>query len=137
MTKYDVIRELYDLRRYDLYPSMYTVVYGAAMVLRGIKEQCNDIDVTASMDVLNMLQDRGLEIKPYNGDPNNPHVHIGSIDVFGKFTPYTSLRSAWYQDFQIQTVRSLLDEKNKRGREKDLKDVQLIWDWILKSKKTK
>lgn len=109
----------------------FTIVYGAALVIHGVKEDTNDIDVLVDKDEFERLISEGHEAVPFNG-----HRKISltkDIDLFdgGMYTEIESELFAGY--INVQTVESVKVEKITRGREKDLKDVEIIDDWLIKN----
>lgn len=147
MNKEQVCKELFDFRkRYDL-PNKYRlkmqVVYGAAMVMREIRPNCNDIDIIcADGDTFGYIQEvTGIKAVPYNDDPNILVIHVNDyIDIFGPRnnmmeSPVCSMmsdigRRTYFETdsdiWMVQTNVSLLVEKIKRNREKDQKDIVML-----------
>ena len=119
MTKDEIINRL-DCLCFE--KTQYWLVAGAAMVLYGIRESTNDIDMGCSKELADELETRGY---PTSDMPNGMRrIQISKdIEVFEN----------WYHDkvcihngIPIITMNGLLEMKHELGREKDMYDIMLI-----------
>lgn len=143
MNRDEICKSLYYLRKvYDIdtqHQRKMQIVYGAAMVLRGVKQSCDDIDIGClDQNTFDYIQDVvGIRAVPYKGNDSCLYIPItDDIDVFGPVSnmmepPVCTLISdsddvdtcsLW----MVQTNVSLLVEKIKRNREKDQHDIVLL-----------
>lgn len=149
MIKKDVVLYFLNntINKYNLLKGDYIVTWGAAMVLRDIRETCNDIDITLTCEAYDRIRNDNLKDEiNYNGDPNHlcirkiivPSHESTHIDMFrGSYGMLTTPSGTEMQNgLIVQTLVSLRNEKFKRGREKDMNDVDLLNDAIRKSTKT-
>ena len=100
----------------------YWIVAGAAMVVYGIREQTADIDLGCSVKMADQLEAEGCLYRK-TADGKRWFRTGGSIEIF----------EAWGRDsveligsFQIVSLNGLIEMKQELGREKDLKDIELI-----------
>lgn len=143
MNRHEICKSLHDLRKLygiDTYHQRkMQIVYGAAMVLRGVKQSCDDIDIGCQdQDTFDYIQAvSGIHAVPYKGNDSCLYIPItDDIDVFGPTSnmmepPVCTLMSDdddidIYSVWMVQTNVSLLVEKIKRNREKDQHDIVLL-----------
>lgn len=126
MVRREIIEELEKLDNI-LSRDDYVVVYGAAMVLRDVKHNTHDIDITLTERGYNKLKEKEYKFEDYN---NGRKIALkvtlsDKVDAFfgGFMTPIIAEE---YRDFWIQTADSLIAEKLMRGREKDKDDVNSV-----------
>ncbi|MBR0462518.1 MAG: hypothetical protein IJJ00_07395 [Erysipelotrichaceae bacterium] len=117
------------LKRLDEFPydrEGYWLITGAAMVLYGMKEETHDIDLGCSRELADLLEKDG---------------HLYKITDEGKrwfrFDDDIEILEGWLKDstrylegYQVITVKGLLEMKEELGREKDLRDIELIKDYM-------
>lgn len=120
MNKEEIIKTL---DKYNFDKSKYIVLSGAAMVLYGIKESTNDIDIAITHDYYNYLvnnYDCKLETVIDNGN-------IYYIDDIINFGPgYYTDNYSLINGIRVQTIEEILNLKKNLNREKDVKDIELI-----------
>lgn len=119
MRKEDVIRRLetlpFDKRE-------YWVITGGAMVLYGIRKETHDIDLGCTTKLADELEQKGFPVSVLH-DGSRKILYGQDIEIF----------EAWLYD-KVQTldgipvisVQGLVEMKTQLGREKDLRDIQLI-----------
>lgn len=111
----------------------YMLVAAAALVFYGIKETTNDIDMSVSDELYEKLITDykanyvGCDIKGYklyriDGDIED------ELD-FGK-TFFNFEEKEIIDGIQVQTLENIIKFKKIMNREKDLKDIKLIEDYI-------
>lgn len=100
----------------------YWVITGAAMVLYGIREQTADIDLGCSAELADRLEADGFLLRR-TADGKRWFRYGDSIEIFEE----------WLQDstvamdgFPVVSVKGLIGMKQELGREKDLKDIELM-----------
>lgn len=143
ITRPEIITAVKDcLTKLNIKKDEYIVVYGAAMVLRDIKETCSDIDISLDHQAFDRIVEEN-ELKPtiYSYIPGTDIpdaicIHYkDNIDLFRGSNGCAKDPSGTKMPFGIvvQTPLSLLEEKQKRARPKDLKDADLIQKVICDS----
>ncbi len=135
--KLQVVRELTGLD--GIIPiDSYIITYGAAMCIHGIMEYTRDIDLSISKEAFSTFISKGYKIENYLDDKYTPYIKFNN--VIDLFLDGTVLKTDIQYEidkigFRIQTIQSLLNEKQASGREKDLKDVELIKAFLNKKSK--
>ncbi len=128
MTSDDVITEL---SRLGLPPGQYVVVGGAALAVRGIRETA-DIDLVVTTELFERLARSGWapKMRP-NGKPG---LYQGSVEAYLDVDGEGFKRSlAWLlshaeivHGHAFVDLETLAGFKSSYGREKDLRDLDLI-----------
>ena len=100
----------------------YWLVTGAAMVVYGVREQAADIDLGCSTEMADLLEADGC---PYQRTPDGKR--------WFRFSDSIEIFESWVKDsvqvidgFQAVSLKGLMEMKRELGREKDLKDIDLI-----------
>lgn len=99
----------------------YIVMFGAAMVLRDVKEYTNDIDVTVTCEAGRKFYHR-LANEVSIGEP----VEDYPFDYGLKCEDSLVLQISELDGVLVQTLGDIARHKAKWGREKDLEDIKLI-----------
>lgn len=125
MNKQQIIKIL---KQYNFDSKEYIVISGAAMVLLGIKESTNDIDIAVTSNYSNYLLSKYeciLEIINQYG------VKVYFIDNIINFsTSYYSENKIFIDNIPVQSIQNIVNLKSKLNREKDKKDMKLIEEFI-------
>lgn len=118
----------------------YVIVGGASMMARGIKKTA-DIDIVATPDLFEYCAQNGWEkhIKPNGGFG----LHKGPVEIYidvncGNFNPtFEELkrRSQIINGAPFCSIDDVLRYKKEYNREKDIKDIKLINDYLSKNTK--
>ena len=96
------------------------------MVLYGFREQTGDIDLGCSKSMADQLEADGFLLrKTENG---KRRFQFGkNIEIFEEWLLDSAVA---VEGFQVISVKGLLEMKKELGREKDLKDIELIREHI-------
>lgn len=131
MNKEEIIR---CLEKYNLPKEEFVIVATGSLVLNGIKETANDIDIVVTERLENYLLDnyQNVEIEWYD-ESSKKNVYI--IDNVLNFSSNLShvLEYKEYDivdEYQIQSLDSIVKLKQRLGREKDLEDIKLIQNYL-------
>ncbi len=131
MVKREILQELKKLDDLGLPKTSYTIVYGAALVLHGIKDNTSDIDMNGSPAAFKILAEKGYKLEDYPKRPGTKYIKLTEyIDIFDPKTMSSKVLTQMVNGYKVQTPGSILMEKKKRGRPKDLQDVKIIEDWM-------
>lgn len=107
---------------FDFDKTKYRISTGAALVLHGIKETTNDIDVGCDSDVAKELLDKGYPVHVYP-EGYRKICFDESVDVFENWSPGETV----IIDGQpVLTLDAIIEIKKALGREKDFADIALI-----------
>lgn len=131
----NLIQLLDELGRLNLPKDQYAITSSGPMAVRGLRE-AGDLDLVVSENLWLKLAQK-YEVTP---GPPCDKIQIGNIEILGKFSVY--------QDEDIATAQQQIDTadiiqghrfvnlnlikqfKQKLGREKDLKDIALIDQYL-------
>lgn len=96
--------------------------FGGGLVMHGLKENTKDIDAQISSSYFQELVDKGHEWKeaPMGG---RMIVYSETVDLFETFE---KTETTEIEGIQVETLETIIKRKLQRGREKDLKDVEMI-----------
>lgn len=116
------------------------MICGSSLLqLLGIRS-AKDIDILVSPELYIELRDKkGWKVHPkYPTCIENEEHTAGakqSLDFMNQnYTLEEALPLAyWHEDIPFMSLEMLLDAKTQLGREKDLKDIQLIQDYLERS----
>ena len=100
----------------------YWVITGAAMVLYGIRDQAVDIDLGCTAELADRLEADGLPLRR-TGDGKRWFRYGDSIEIFEEWLQDTVVTA---DGFPVVSLRGLIGMKQELGREKDLKDIEMI-----------
>lgn len=119
MNKVEFIAEL---KKLDLPATEFVILSGGSMLMRGLREQTHDLDLSASkelaekLDLYNCPRDKhGLYI-PFENvqmDDDMSRFHFDVID-----------------GYQCESLEDILRQKRKWNRPKDLKDIEIIEEYL-------
>lgn len=128
MKKAEMIEKL---KAFPYDPAEYWVITGGAMVLYGIREESSDIDLGCTAGLANQLEQEGYLYKVT--DDGNRWFKLGEdIEVFENWLFDTVDH---VDGIPVISVQGLIEMKKDLGREKDLRDIALINDFLAHSAK--
>ena len=118
------------LNKYNFDKNEYVVLSTGAMVLMGIKTEAHDIDIAVSPKLWNEI------IHQFNGsftefEIKGKKVNIYSFDNFDcGFNYFDRDRCVFVEGIPIQNIEAMIELKKDLGRDKDLKDLKLIDNYL-------
>lgn len=110
------------LKQLNFDPQEYIVISGAAMVIQGIKQETNDIDIVISNQLEATLNKKNYKF--HLGDYNNHIYELGRIELFHVF--YEETEYIEIDGIRFATLESILKLKQKLNRKKDLIDIKTL-----------
>lgn len=124
--KEDIIKIL---KKMNLPLSEYWITSGAGLVIHGVKERTNDIDLGGTTSLVEHFLKKGCKYKL--AKDNSRIVEIDDkIEVLEN----------WFVDeiklidgLPVGSLKSIRKQKSELGREKDINDIKLIDEYIKKS----
>lgn len=126
------------IKKLNLPDGHYMVMGSAILQILGIR-QAQDIDLLVSPELFVELKEkRGWHIHPkYPTSLDNAEKTAGakqSLDFMRQnYTLKGALPTAyWCEGIPFENLEMLVDAKTQLGREKDLIDIKLIQDYLLK-----
>lgn len=116
------------------------VSHGGSMLMMGLREETDDIDVTVTQAIWDDLIDKGYTVKvlPANGlctevsiisVTENIDVHVLDWDWDGRLVLDAGI---WYRD-----AETTLEDKIKLSREKDMADIQKLKEYLFSMRRLK
>ena len=127
MDKHEILDQL---RVFPYDRDEYWVVTGSAMVLYGIKEQADDIDLGCSVKMADLLESDGY-LYGRTKDGNRWFKVGDSIEVFESWLYDSTIKT---DGFRVISLNGLIEMKEKIGREKDFRDIGLIRSFLMREK---
>ena len=123
MNKNDIINRLEGLN-FD--KSGYWVLAGSAMVLHGIRPETHDIDMSCTKEFADELEREGYPtvVMP---DGTRRITYAEDLEIFEDWI-FDKVVSA--DGISVISLDGLLEMKRNLGREKDLRDVQMIEEFL-------
>lgn len=128
MRKTDIIRKLQAL---DFDVSQYWVITGGAMVLYGIREETGDVDLGCTSELADLLEDQGYPVTVQK-DGTRKIIICEDVEIFENWL-YDTVQLV--DGFPVISLNGLVQMKKSLGREKDLRDIQLIEAFLPASEK--
>ncbi len=112
------------LNNYNFDQKEYVIIASAALVLRGIKDKAEDIDITVSPKLKEyLLENYNCQLKSHDKD-----IEVYNIDNIIDFSTYNydKINYDLLESFKIQNLNGIIDFKKKLNRSKDREDLKLI-----------
>ena len=117
------------LRAFPYSPDDYWVIAGAAMVLYGIKDQTPDIDLGCSKKLADRLEADGCLPRRTEGG-NRWFTYGDRMEIIENWLRDSVTE---VEGLPVVTVKGLIEMKRELGREKDVKDIQSIREYMKKT----
>jgi len=111
------------LKKYSFDKNEFIILSGAALVLLGIKDKTNDIDISFSERLYNKILKDFKCILDWNNDGYDIWYLDGIIN-FGK--NYYNKEYILINEYKVQSLKSIYELKLELNREKDKKDIENI-----------
>ena len=129
LNKEDVIRIVNEL---DLPKDKFVVTSGSAMVLHGLREGTNDVDITVNKELFEYFEDKGYYVKYYKINENRTCVLIDlTYDVqIIRAEEIPSEYVTIIDGIPTQTVEYLLEFKLGLNRDKDQNDIKVLKKYL-------
>lgn len=127
----DILGELKHLEEIGLNKDSFVIVYGAALVMQGVRKETHDLDLQCIDDnKFDEFAKSGYSVNrlEYNGVLQ---IHLTELSDLHKGKLNTDTRWEDRFGYNVQTVQSVLEEKMSRRREKDKADIELIEKFLL------
>ena len=116
------------LKNYKLNSKEYIVISGAAMVILGIKEKTNDIDISVTKEYYEYLKNNYNVTFDKINRYNNEVYFIDNVINFG--IDYYTENYINVDGINVESPNEILKLKRSLNREKDLKDIKLIENYM-------
>lgn len=116
------------LKKYNLPKEQYVILSGASLVLKDVKESAIDIDIVVTEQLEKFLLGKyDAKIEWHDEKSNKDIYYINELN-FSSNLQYilTNKEYEIIKGYPCQTLDSIIKLKQNLGREKDLKDIELI-----------
>ncbi len=126
LNKIDILKKLKEL---DLPKGHYALGSSGVLVLNGIKEFANDLDIDVDVELFEDFLDKGFSywVYPYK----NRKIIDLSDDIQLICMDKIDLTAVEEKNgVSLYSVKYVREFKKDLGREKDLKDIELIDKWL-------
>lgn len=127
LNKVSIIKIIKDM---ELPLNEYWITSGAALVIHGVKEDTNDIDLGCTTSLWEHFLQKGCNYR-VEEDSSKIMVINNSVEII----------KDWFVDeiefiygLPVSSLESIKKQKFKLGREKDIRDIKLI-DEFIKNRK--
>jgi len=125
MNKADIIKRVHQL---GFNTKDYWLIAGTAMVMYSFREETNDIDMGCSKNLADRLEKEGYSTT--YGKDGMRKIAIGEdVEIFEEWL-YDKVEMV--DALPVISVKGLIEMKEFLGREKDLRDIELINKAIIK-----
>lgn len=114
------------LKRFPYCNNNYWLITGGAMVLYGLREETEDIDIGCTSELANELEIKGYLFQVMS-DGNRWFKLSKDIEAFENWLYDTVVT---IDGFPVISLQGLREMKQRLGREKDLRDIKLIDDYL-------
>lgn len=125
--KEDIIKILKEM---NLPLNQYWITSGAALVIHGVKETTRDIDLGCTTELVEAFLKKGCKYKVV--EDNSRIVEVNdNIEILENWFVE---KVEFIDELPVGSLKSIKKQKAELGREKDMKDIKLI-DEFIKSKR--
>ena len=125
MRKADIVKRLNAL---GFNQADYWVITGSAMVLYGLREQTHDIDLGCTTALADRLEAQGTPVE-YRADGSRKLTIGDDVELFENWLFDTV---QLLDGIPVISLQGLAEMKTRLGREKDLRDLRLISDFLAR-----
>ena len=131
MKKIELLNLLEEL---DFPKDEYYVLSGASLVLRGIKEEANDLDLCISAELFNQIKDKFNLTDERKNECGFYKINDNLEIVVDKKEDF---KMEIGEKYNLEDLQTILDFKLKRNKPKDQKDIENIKKYLEKNNITR
>lgn len=121
-TSYDRELIIEKLKEINFPKDEYWIIAGGAMVMYGFRPSTRDIDIGCTTKLADKLEQEGYPTTPYK----NKLRRIEYSETIELFEGWTENTADLIEGIPVITIEGLIKMKERLGREKDLRDIELI-----------
>lgn len=104
----------------------YWITSGAGLVIHGVKETTNDIDLGCTTNLVELFLKKGCN---YTVEKDNSRI-VQINDTIEILENWFVDEIVFIDGLPVGSLESIKKQKTQLGREKDIKDIRLIDDYI-------
>lgn len=131
MNKQEMVKILNDL---ELNRQGCELVMGSALLMYGIRKDAHDVDIAVTNELFEEYLKRGYSIECNTWGRERILIIVNGIEIELFRETLAEVESQEFEGFYVQTLDSILKWKKMLGREKDLKDIKVIEEYMAKNK---
>ena len=105
----------------------YYVLSGASLVLRGIKEEANDLDFCISEELFNKIKSKYNLTKKKKNECGFYRINDNFEIVVNKKNQFKMEKC---EKYNLEDLNTILEFKTKRNKPKDIKDIEIIKKYL-------
>lgn len=105
----------------------YYVLSGASMVIRGIREQADDLDLCISEELFEQIKDKYKLTEDKKNECGFYHIN-DSLEVVVNKKDYFNMEV--YEPYNLENLNTILEFKLKRNKPKDQVDIEKIKKYL-------
>lgn len=125
--KEDIIKILKEM---NLTLNQYWITSGAALVIHGVKDTTRDIDLGCTTELVEAFLKKGCKCKVV--EDNSRIVEVNdNIEILENWFVE---KIEFIEGLPVGTLESIKKQKAELGREKDMKDIKLIDEFIKRKR---
>lgn len=111
------------LHELDLATDEFYILSGASLVIRGIREECGDLDLCMTEEAFEKIKNR-YDVKHLDGKPENLFQVTDEIETFVE--PRENFTCEIVEHYPLENLERILAFKKERRIKKDESDIQGI-----------
>ncbi len=105
----------------------YYVLSGASLVLRGIKEEANDLDLCISEELFNKIKSKYNLTSEKKNECGFYRINDNLEIVVNKKNQFKMEKC---EKYNLEDLNTILEFKTKRNKPKDIKDIEIIKKYL-------
>lgn len=103
---------------------------GSALLMYGIRDEAHDADIAVSEDMFQEYLEKGYPIECNTWGRERILIDINGFEIELFRETLMEVESKEFEGFYVQTLESIIKWKEHLGREKDLRDLKIIKEYI-------
>lgn len=110
------------------------ICMGSALLMFGLREEAHDADIAVTEDMFQEYLEKGYPIECNTWGRERILIDIEGFEIELFRETLMEVESEYFDGFYVQTLESIIKWKEKLGREKDLRDLKVIKEYINKNR---
>lgn len=110
------------------------ICMGSALLMYGLREDAHDVDIAVTEERFQEYLDKGYPIECNTWGRERILIDIEGFEIELFRETLMEVESEYFEGFYVQTLDSIIAWKEHLGREKDLRDLKMIKEYINKNR---
>lgn len=119
------------LKELNFPKSEFYILSGASLVLRGIRENCSDLDLCVSEELFEQIKDK-YNLREENKKEDGLYCVNEILEIAVESKEKFAIEES--EPYNLQDINVILQHKKKRNSEKDKRDIEKIKDYLKRNK---